>query len=257
MDKINFQEICNAFKVDEKAAYLAALSALGANPANAYTALYEANKLTPEDAARKLRMKLRNNPNINHATNFIRNILYNNKNYKKLSTEIQFYNLTRELAADPPSERSEATTTFNPSQPSQASSASQTAQEHTRRAYGEDVGKGDCGEATGGEGVNEGARLLFDTKYKLLRALEAVLPEVEGKDRAAILVQLSKLQNFDDEKTDGNRQVHYYLPVACNSCPFFLHYRYNVMTDSERSEAEGVRACDNGGPFDGGSPPLS
>lgn len=251
MDKINFQEICNAFKVDEKAAYLAALSALGANPANAYTAIYEANKLTPEDAARKLRMKLRNNPNINHTTNFIRNILYNNKNYKKLSTEIQFYNLTRELATDPPSERNEAATTFNPSQPSQASSASQTAQEHTRSADGAD-GDGERREPTGGEGVNEGARLLFDTKYKLLRALEAVLPEVEGKDRAAILVQLSKLQNFEDEKTDENRQVHYYLPISCNSCPFSLHYNYNVMTESERSEAEGVRACDNGGPSDGG-----
>ena len=256
MDKINFQEICSAFKVDEKAAYLAALTALGAEPTNAYAALYETRKLNPEDAARKLRMKLRNNPNINHATNFIRNILYNNKNYKKLSTEIQFYNLTRELATDPPRERCEAATTFNPSQPSQASSARQTAQEPTRGADDEDENenKGECGETTR---RSEGGRLLFDTKYKLLRALEAVLPEVEGKDRAAILVQLSKLQNFDDDKADEKRQVHYYLPVSCNSCPFFLHYRYNVTSGSERSDADDGGGHDNGGPSDRGAPPLS
>ena len=252
MNKINFQEICSAFKVDEKAAYLAALSALGAEPSSAYVALYETRKLNPEDAARKLRMKLRNNPNINHATNFIRNILYNNKNYKKLSTELQFYNLTRELATEPPSERSEADYHFNPSQ---RSPASQSAQKPTRSADDGDEDGGEREESTGGGVDNGGARLLFDTKFKLLRALEAVLPEVDGKDRAAILVQLSKLQNFDDEKTDEKRQVHYYLPVSCNSCPFFLYYRYNVMTESERSEADGAGGRDNGEPMIGGAPP--
>lgn len=251
MNKINFQDICSAFKVDEKAAYLAALNALGAEPTNAYIALYETRKLNPEDAARKLRMKLRNNPNINHVINFIRNILYNNKNYKKISTELQFYQLTKQLATDfdgiEPG-------TFNPSQPT--TQARQTAQEPTR---GTDDGNGDedeRGESTGGGVDNGGGRLLFDTKYKLLRALEAVLPEVDGKDRAAILVQLSKLQNFDDEKADEKRQVHYYLPVSCNSCPYFLHYRYNVTSVSERSDAGGAGGRDNGGQSGRGTPPV-
>lgn len=252
MNKINFQDICSAFKVDEKAAYLAALNALGAEPTTAYVALYETRKLNPEDAARKLRMKLRNNPNINHAINFIRNILYNNKNYKKLSTELQFYQLTKQLSTN--FDGIEPGTIFNPSQP--AIQAGQTEQEPTR---GTDDGNGDedeRGESTGGGVDNGGGRLLFDTKYKLLRALEAVLPEVDGKDRAAILVQLSKLQNFDDEKADEKRQVHYYLPVSCNSCPYFLHYRYNVTHGSERSDAGGAGGRDNGGQSGRGTPPV-
>ena len=253
MNKINFQDICSAFKVDEKAAYPAALTALGAEPTTAYVALYETRNLNPEDAARKLRMKLRNNPNINHVINFIRNILYNNKNYKKISMELQFYQLTKQLATD--GGRIEPGTIFNPSQPTILER--QTGQEPTR---GKDEGKEDGdGDGDGGGDEGKGAtgegRLLFDTKYKLLRALEAVLPEVDGKDRAAILVQLSKLQNFDNEKTDENRQVHYYLPVSCNSCPYFLHYRYNVTDGSERSDAGGPSVCDNGGQTDRGTPP--
>lgn len=251
MNKINFQNICSAFKVDEKAAYLAALTALGAEPTSAYVALYETRKLNPEDAARKLRMKLRNNPNINHVINFIRNILYNNKNYKKISTELQFYQLTKQLATD--DEIHDASSLFNPSQPT--TQARQTGQEPTR---GTDDGNEDGNEreeSTGGGEMKETGRLLFDTKYKLLRALEAVLPEVDGKDRAAILVQLSKLQNFDNEKSDENRQVHYYLPVSCNSCPYFLHYNYNVTSGSERSDAGGPSVCDNGGQYDRGTPP--
>lgn len=244
MNKINFQDICSAFKVDEKAAYLAALTALGAEPTTAYVALYETRKLNPEDAARKLRMKLRNNPNINHVINFIRNILYNNKNYKKISTELQFYQLTKQLATD--DEIHDASSLFNPSQPTILER--QTEQEPTRGTADGDEDGGEWKESTGGG-------LLFDTKYKLLRALEAVLPEVDGKDRAAILVQLSKLQKFDDEKSDENRQVHYYLPVSCNSCPYFLHYNYNVTAGSERSDAGGPSVCDNSGQPGRGTPP--
>lgn len=244
MDKINFQDICSAFKVDEKAAYLAALTALGAEPTTAYTALYETRKLNPEDAARKLRMKLRNNPNINHVINFIRNILYNNKNYKKVSTELKFYQLTKQLTTDFES---------NPSQPT--IQLIRTEQEPTRGTADGDEDGDEWKESTGGGVDNGGGRLLFDTKYKLLRALEAVLPEVDGKDRAAILVQLSKLQNFDNEKSDEKRQVHYYLPVSCNSCPYFLHYRYNVTCGSERSDAGGPSVCDNGGQPGRGTPP--
>lgn len=250
MNKINFQDICSAFKVDEKAAYLAALTALGAEPTTAYVALYETRNLNPEDAARKLRMKLRNNPNINHVINFIRNILYNNKNYKKISTELQFYQLTKQLATDVG--RVEDDNLFNPQPTIQAR---QTEQEPTRGTDDGNEDEDERGKYTGGGVDNGGGRLLFDTKYKLLRALEAVLPEVDGKDRAAILVQLSKLQNFDNEKTDENRQVHYYLPVSCNSCPYFLHYRYNVTDGSERSDAGGPSVCDNGGQTDRGTPP--
>lgn len=251
MNKINFQDICSAFKVDEKAAYLAALTALGAEPTNAYVALYETRKLNPEDAARKLRMKLRNNPNINHVINFIRNILYNNKNYKKISTELQFYQLTKQLATEPG--QIEDDNIFNPQPTIQER---QTGQEPTRGTDDGNEDEDERGKYTGGGVDNGGGRLLFDTKYKLLRALEAVLPEVDGKDRAAILVQLSKLQNFDNEKSDEKRQVHYYLPVSCNSCPYFLHYRYNVTHGSERSDAGGPSVCDNGGQLDRGTPPV-
>jgi len=68
----------------------------------------------------------------------------------------------------------------------------------------------------------------YRTKEGLINGLVDVLRRTEGKDRAAILMQLAKLQEntFENEKEEENR-IHIYLPFNsdCRNCLLFKKAR--------------------------------
>ena len=53
----------------------------------------------------------------------------------------------------------------------------------------------------------------YRTKEDVLTALENVLPDLRGTERAKVLCQIADLQRLkQDENTDKQRFTHYYLP---------------------------------------------
>jgi hypothetical protein len=60
---------------------------------------------------------------------------------------------------------------------------------------------------------NENGRKHYRTKEDVLTALENVLPELKGTERAKVLCQIADLQRLkQDENTDKQRFTHFYLP---------------------------------------------
>lgn len=65
---------------------------------------------------------------------------------------------------------------------------------------------------TDGRKVNDNAK-QYRTKEEVLRGLECTLPELSGRERAAVLCQIADLQRFKQADNEFTPQlVHYYLP---------------------------------------------
>lgn len=75
----------------------------------------------------------------------------------------------------------------------------------------------------------------FRTKSQVIEGLEGVLPNLNGKERAAVLMQLADLQRLKfDEDNERISLIHYYLPLRCEICPFF-----SSSSDEEESKRLG------------------
>jgi hypothetical protein len=70
-----------------------------------------------------------------------------------------------------------------------------------------------CRAETQSENKGENYGKHYRTKEDVLTALENVLPELKGTERAKVLCQIADLQRLkQDENTDKQRFTHYYLP---------------------------------------------
>lgn len=70
-------------------------------------------------------------------------------------------------------------------------------------------------------------RKVLQTFSEVREALAAVAGEVEGKDKASVLVQLSKM--IPEERREEEKRVKMYLPFNsdCKQCALFLKDRQN------------------------------
>lgn len=60
---------------------------------------------------------------------------------------------------------------------------------------------------------NGGCAIQLRTKEAILSELEAILPELSGKERAAVLCQIADLQRFrQQDNAEAPTFVHFYLP---------------------------------------------
>ena len=71
-------------------------------------------------------------------------------------------------------------------------------------------------------GTPQQTQFDLSTKEGLLAALEAeVIDGKDAKQRADILMKIADLRRMkQEEDTDRNKLIHYYLPLRCEVCPY-------------------------------------